>query len=44
VAAASAMLIYLAVFLRFAIPVQERRWYGSKISALLRKPAVVLQG
>jgi O-antigen/teichoic acid export membrane protein len=40
--AAFAMLMYGVTFLRFAIPVQERRWYGSKISALLRRPAVLL--
>jgi hypothetical protein len=41
-AAAFAMLMYGVTFLRFAIPVKERRWYGSKISALLRRPAVLL--
>jgi O-antigen/teichoic acid export membrane protein len=43
-AAFVAGMIYLATFFLLAIPVQERRWYGSKVSALLRRPAVLLPG
>ena len=37
-------VIYLATFFLVAIPAEERRWYGSKLSALLRRPAVLLPG
>jgi O-antigen/teichoic acid export membrane protein len=43
-AAGCASLLYLVTFYRFAIPRTERQWYGSKISALLRRPAVLLPG
>lgn len=43
-AAACAALLYVITFFKFAIPGNERRWYGSKLSALIRGPAVPLVG
>ena len=41
IAATGAGVIYVATFVLLAIPVDERRWYGSKLSALLRRPALL---
>ena len=34
--AVAAALLYLAIFFRWALPVDERQWYSSKIASLLR--------
>jgi len=40
-AATGAGMIYVATFFLLAIPGDERRWYGSKLSSLLRRPALL---
>jgi hypothetical protein len=42
--AASAAVVYGAAFFFIALPAKERRWYGSHLSALLRRRAVLLPG
>lgn len=44
VAAASAAVVYGAAFFFVALPAKDRRWYGSHLSALLRRRAVLLPG
>jgi O-antigen/teichoic acid export membrane protein len=44
IAATGAGVLYVATFFLLAIPSDERRWYGTKLSSLLRRPAVLLPG
>jgi Polysaccharide biosynthesis C-terminal domain len=41
-AAAAGVLVYSVTFYRFAVPADERRWYSARITALLRRPAMLL--
>ncbi len=43
-AAAMGGLIYVITFFRLAISVKERRWYGSKLSTLIGRPAMLRAG